>query len=406
MPLFRFKAITPAGQLVEGEMEAGTEHVVIQRLREDGNYPIRAEPAQPRSAIRQWLDREISERSLSVKEIALITREFATLLEAGVSLDRALGILIGLAQKPAVRDVLTDVHQRVEGGASIGDALEAHPRAFPPFYVNMIRAGEASGQLSDVLSRLAEFLERSRELTASVRSALIYPAVLVGMAGLSLVVVLTVVLPEFEPIFADAGRDLPVATQIVRAMGHGVREYWWIAALIGFVSYALIRRDIATAEGRNRWHGFLLHLPILGHLKRRLAFARFARMLGTLLANGVSVLAAMALSREVVGNEVLNRALERVAVTVREGGGLAAPLARAKIFPQLAVDLISVGEESGHLEQMLLKAADIYDQEVKQTIDRAMTLLVPVLTIGLGFLIAAIIGSVLVAILSVNELAL
>jgi general secretion pathway protein F len=406
MPLYRFKAISPAGQILEGEMQAGTEHIVIQRLREDGNFPIRAEPAQPRSPIRQWLDREIYHRKVSVKEIALITREFATLLDAGVSLDRALGILIGLAQKPTVRGVLTDVHQRVEGGASIADALEAHPQAFPPFYVNMIRAGEASGQLGKVLSRLAEFLESSRELNESIRSALIYPAVLVGMAGFSLVIVLTVVLPEFEPIFADAGRDLPVATQIVRAMGHAVRDYWWVAALIVFATYGLIRRDLATAEGRNRWDGVMLRLPILGHLKRRIAFARFSRMLGTLLANGVSVLAAMALSREVVGNEVLSRALEKVAARVREGGGLAAPLAHANVFPQLAVDLISVGEESGHLEGMLLKAADIYDQEVKRTLDRAMALLVPLLTIGLGFLIAAIIGSVLVAILSVNELAL
>jgi general secretion pathway protein F len=406
MPLFRFKAISPAGRMLEGEMEAGTEHLVIQRLREDGNFPIRAEPAQPRSPLRQWLDREISRRNVSVKEIALITREFATLLEAGVTLDRTLGILIGLAQKPAVREVLTDVHRRVEGGSSIADALEAHPRAFPPFYVNMIRAGEASGQLGEVLSHLAEFLERSRELNEQVRSALIYPAVLVTMAGLSLVVVLTVVLPEFEPIFADAGRDLPVATQIVRAMGHGVRDYWWAAALAGLAAYILIRRDLTTNEGRNRWHGVMLRLPVFGHLKRRLAFARFARMLGTLLANGVSVLAAMALAREVVGNEVLSRALEKVAVAVREGGGLAAPLARADVFPKLAVDLISVGEESGHLEGMLLKAADIYDQEVKRTIDRAMALLVPLLTIGLGVLIAAIIGSVLVAILSVNELAL
>ncbi len=406
MPLFHFKAISPAGQMLEGEMEAGTEDMVIQRLREDGNFPIRAEPAQPRSVLRQWLDREISRRKVSVKEIALITREFATLLDAGVSLDRTLGILIGLAQKPAVREVLTDVHQRVEGGASIADALEAHPRAFPPFYVNMIRAGEASGQLGDVLTDLAAFLERSQELNASVRSALIYPAVLVGMAGLSLVVVLTVVLPEFEPIFADAGRDLPVATQIVRAMGHAVRDYWWAAALAGFGAYVLIRRDLATGDGRNRWHGVMLHIPVFGHLMRRLGFARFSRMLGTLLANGVSVLTAMALAREVVGNEVLSRALEKVAVTVREGGGLAAPLARANVFPKLAVDLVSVGEESGHLEEMLLKAADIYDQEVKQTIDRAMTLLVPLLTIGLGFLIAAIIGSVLVAILSVNELAI
>ncbi len=406
MPLYRFKAISPAGQLLQGEMEARTERLVIERLRDDGNYPIDAEPAAPRPPIRRWLDRELSRRSVAAKDVALFTREFATLVGAGVALDRVLAILIGLASKPALREVLADVHRRVEGGAAIADALEAHPQAFPPYYVNMIRAGEAGGQLDTVLQRLAEFLERSRELSGAVRSALVYPAVLIAMAGLSLVIVLTVVLPEFEPIFAEAGRDLPAATQVVRAMGHGVRDYWWAAAIAGLLATVVIRRDLTTADGRNRWHGVLLRTPVLGSLRRRLAFARFSRMLGTLLANGVGVLSAMALAREVTGNEVLNRALAEVAVAVREGGGLARPLAKADVFPRLAVDLISVGEESGHLEEMLLKAADIYDSEVKRAIDRAVALLVPLLTIGLGALIAAIIGSVLVAILSVNELAL
>ncbi|MEE8139324.1 MAG: type II secretion system F family protein [Alphaproteobacteria bacterium] len=406
MPLYRFKAISPAGQLLQGEMEARTERLVIERLRDDGNFPIDAEPAAPRPPIRRWLDRELSRRSVAAKDVALFTREFATLVGAGVALDRVLAILIGLASKPALREVLADVHRRVEGGAAIADALEAHPQAFPPYYVNMIRAGEAGGQLDTVLQRLAEFLERSRELSGAVRSALVYPAVLIAMAGLSLVIVLTVVLPEFEPIFAEAGRDLPAATQVVRAMGHGVRDYWWAAAIAGLLATVVIRRDLTTADGRNRWHGVLLRTPVLGSLRRRLAFARFARMLGTLLANGVGVLSAMALAREVTGNEVLNRALAEVAVAVREGGGLARPLAKADVFPRLAVDLISVGEESGHLEEMLLKAADIYDSEVKRAIDRAVALLVPLLTIGLGALIAAIIGSVLVAILSVNELAL
>lgn len=406
MPLYRFKAISPAGQILQGEMEARTDRMVIERLREEGNFPIGAELAQPRSRLSQWLGRELFRHSVAAKDIALFTREFATLVGAGVALDRVLGILIGLAQKPALRKVLTDVHQRVQGGAAIADALEAHPRAFPPFYVNMIRAGEASGQLATVLGRLAEFLERSRELSGTIRSALIYPAVLTAMAGLSLVIVLTVVLPEFEPIFADAGRDLPAATQVVRAVGYGVRNYWWIAVIGGLLAAVVLHRDLATPDGRKRWHGVLLATPVLGTLWRRLAFSRFARMLGTLLANGVGVLPAMALAREVTGNEILSQALSEVAVSVREGGGLARPLAKAQVFPQLAVDLISVGEESGHLEEMLLKAADIYDSEVKRAIDRAVSLLVPVLTIGLGAIIAAIIGSVLVAILSVNELAL
>jgi general secretion pathway protein F len=406
MPLYRYKAISPAGQVLQGEMEAGAEALVIRRLKESGHLPIRAEEIEAPSRVRQWLGRDILRPGVAAKDVALFTREFATLLEAGISLDRALGILIGLAERRRMRDVLADLQQRVHAGASIADAMESHADAFPPFYVNMVRAGEASGQLDAVLARLAEFLERSRELSANVTSALIYPAVLVAMAGLSLVIVLTVVLPEFEPLFADAGRDLPVATQVVRAFGHLVREYWWIAALALLAAYVAIRRDLAGPQGRYRWQGLVLRIPIVGGLVTRVSFARFSRMLGTLLANGVGVLNALALAREALGNEVFARALDKVARTLKEGGGLAAPLAEARIFPRLAVDLVSVGEESGQLEAMLIKAADIYDREVQRALERAVALLVPLLTIGLGVLIAAIIGSVLVAIISVNELAL
>lgn len=406
MPVYRFKAISPAGQLIEGEMEAGTERLVIEKLRGEGNFPVGAEPAVPRA---RWLARlsgDITGGRVRAQDIALMTREFATLTGAGVALDRALAILVGLAPKPALRAVLSDVRQRVEGGAAVADAFAARADAFPAFYVNMIRAGEASGQLATVLDRLAQFLERSRELSAAVRSALVYPAVLVAMAGLSLVIVLTVVLPEFEPVFAEAGRDLPTATQVVRVFGRITRDYWWLVAGAALAAWALVRRDLATPDGRARWHGLVLRLPVIGPLRRKIAFARFARMLGTLLANGVSMLQALALARDVTGNEVIARAVTEIAAAVREGGGLAGPLARAQVFPQLGSDLIGVGEESGHLEDMLLKAADIFDAEVKQSIDRAVALLVPVLTIGLGALIAAIIGSVLVAILSVNELAI
>jgi general secretion pathway protein F len=257
-----------------------------------------------------------------------------------------------------------------------------------------------------VLLRLAEFLERTREMTQSVRSALIYPAVLVAMAIASLIVVLTVVLPTFEPLFADAGKKLPLATQIVRALGVAFREWWWLAIVLVGVGVLWYRRDISTVSGRQRWHGLVLRVPIVGSLVREVAFARFARMLGTLLANGVGVLTAMGHARRIVGNEVLAEALDSVSASLKEGGGLARPLAATKSFPRLAVDLISVGEETGRLEDMLLRAADLYEKEVARTLQRALSLLVPLLTLGLGALIAALIGSVLVAILSINELAL
>jgi general secretion pathway protein F len=244
MTLYRFKAITPAGRLFEGEMEAGSARLVIERLRDEGHFPIGAAPAAPRPRLLAHLAREPGFRGANAGDLAVTTREFATLTGAGVALDRALEILSGLAGRPALRAALADVRARLQGGASIADALAARAETFPPYYVNMIRAGEASGQLAPVLARLADYLERSRALAGTVRSALVYPAVLIAMAGLSLVLVLTVVLPEFEPLFAEAGRQLPAATQVVRAFGRITRDYWWLAALLVFAAAAALRRDM------------------------------------------------------------------------------------------------------------------------------------------------------------------
>jgi general secretion pathway protein F len=239
-----------------------------------------------------------------------------------------------------------------------------------------------------------------------VRSALIYPAILLVMAGLSIVVLLTLVVPEFQPLFEDAGEALPLATRVLVAVG-GVFERWfWLMALVAIALVLFVRHRLANPGFRRRWDGMMLRLPLFGDLARKIEVARFARTLGTLLGNGVALLGALTIVKDTLSNTVIGAAVEGVADRLKEGKGLAEPMAASGVFPALAVQLVRVGEEVGELETMLTKVADIFDAEVGRTTQRLLSLLVPMLTIGLGMLIAAIIGSVLVAFLSVNELAL
>ncbi|MEE9139279.1 MAG: type II secretion system F family protein [Alphaproteobacteria bacterium] len=405
MSTYHYRAVTSAGRVVEGEMEAGSQSAVISRLHDLGHVPIHAEEIA-RGTLASWLTRDLfAGRAVSRKRVGLVTRELATLLGAGLPLDRSFEILVELAEKENVRTLLARVLDGVRGGASLADAMAAQGGTFPPFYVSMVRAGESGGALESVLARLADFLEKSQATLESVRSALIYPAILLGMAGLSLVVLLTVVVPEFKPLFEDAGEALPAATQAIIVVGEVLGRYGWLIALgvIGLV-WAL-RRQLADPAFRFRWDGLMLGLPLFGDLVRKIQVARFSRTLGTLLENGVTLLSALAIVKETLGNAVMARAVEGLAAGLKEGQGLAGPLAVAGVFPNLAVQLVRVGEETGQLEDMLIKMADIYDRESQRTIQRLLSLLVPVLTIGLGFLIAGIIASVLVAFLSVNELA-
>jgi general secretion pathway protein F len=405
MSTFRYKAVDSAGKVVEGEMEAGSQSVVITRLHDLGHLPIRAEEVS-KGAGPAWLTRDLfAARPVSRKSVALITRELATLLGAGVPLDRSLEILVGLAQKENVRKLLARVLDAVRGGASLADAMAAQGGTFPPDYSSMVRAGEAGGALEVVLARLADFLEKTQAVSESVRSALIYPAILVGMAGLSLVVLLTVVVPEFKPLFEDAGEALPAATRVVVTIGEALGRTWWVIALaLVFLVWGL-RLLLANPAFRYRWDELILRLPLFGDLVSKIQIARFSRTLATLLENGVALLGALFIVKDTLGNTALARAVEKVAAGLKEGQGIAEPLAAAGVFPDLAVQLVRVGEETGQLEDMLHKVADIYDREVQRTIQRLLALLVPILTIGLGLLIAGIIASVLIAFLSVNELA-
>lgn len=404
MPLYRYKAVSDSGEVVEGEMMARSQAGVIDHLHDRGFVPIHADEVRAAGRGNLWRRELFARRGLSRRAVALLTRELATLIHAGLPLDRAFELLIELAEVGAAKRLLSRVLEAIRGGSTLADALAAHDGVFPSYYVSMVEAGEAGGSLDEVLERLADFMERTQVLKDKVTSALIYPTIVLLMAGLSVVILLTVVVPEFEPLFADAGQALPLSTRVVVALGAAFQHYWWAGALALAALYLVLRQQLANPVSRYRWHGLVLRVPILGDLITKIEVARFTRTVGTLMANGVALLSALAIAKHTLGNAVLAKSTDGVADSLKQGKGLSEPLLRAGLFPPLALHLVRVGEESGSLEAMLIKVADIYDQEVERATQRLLAVLVPALTVLLGLVIAVIIGSVLSAMLSVYDL--
>jgi len=405
MPRYRYEAVDSAGEVLRDAIEAPSAEAAVEHLRDRGLLPLAVSEARGGLLGGGWGQPLFSKsRALSRKTVLLLTQQLGNLLHAGMPLDRALTILIGVSDDQQAKALLERVQERVRGGSNLADALEMQG-AFSRFYLNMIRAGEVGGALDVVLKRLTDFLERSQALRETVTSALIYPMILLSVSALSVIILLTFVVPQFQRLFADAGKALPLATQIVIALGDGLRHYGWVGAIGVVLLVALLRQQMSRPASRARWDRWFLRLPLFGDLIAKLETARLSRTLGTLLGNGVSLLNALTIVRETLSNQVLAAALGEVAEHVKTGRGLADPLLEAGDFPKLAVQMIRVGEETGQLQEMLLQVADTYDGEVQTAVKRLLTLLEPALILGLGVVIAGIIMSILVAILSLNELA-
>jgi general secretion pathway protein F len=366
--------------------------------------PIRADELTQRSTVRILPGGLFRPKMLSPKDAVLLTRELATLLRAGVPLERSLAILVDLAQRGPQHRLILRVLESVRGGSSLADALEAYKQTLPSFYIAMVRAGEAGGALEVVLARLADALERAQSLRATVRSAMYYPVIVLIVAGLSLGVLFTRVVPEFRPLLEGSGAALPASTSIVIALGDWLSAYWWLAAVVSAGLVLAVRQLHRLPEVRLRWDRIMLKTPLIGDLTTKLEVARFSRTLGTLLGNGVSILNALTIAVDTLGNRAIAQEAGALAGRLKKGDGLAAPLMASEVFPRLAVQLIQVGEEVGQLEDMLLRVASIYDEETKQTIERMLALLVPMITILLGLVVAAVISSMLTAMLSAYDL--
>ena len=397
---FRVKAISGGQEVLSWVLEAADEAAVISALQAQGLLPLETRSA---GGLRARLGRT-RRRRLNQKEIGILTRELATLIEAGLTLDRSLQVLIELTPEGHLVRVLSDLQDRVRGGATFSSALEAQEGQFPRLYINMVKAGEAGGALDQVLDRLADYLERTAELRQTVTSALVYPSILLFVALTSVILLLVFVVPPFTALFQDMGAALPLSTRIVVGAGDLFRNYWWaMLAAIALIA-VLLERWMQDEQVRDRLDHRVLGLPLFGDLIWKMETARLAHTLSTLLKNGLPLLSALTLAKEVVSNRKISHLLDEAGEDLKHGRGLAGPLVRLKALPDLALQMIRVGEESGALDAMLAKVANIYDRETRNSVQSMLTLLEPVLIIGLGVVVAGIIISILMAILGANEL--
>ncbi len=402
MPMFEYKAVAPSGETVQGKMEAATVDLVVLKLQEAGNIPLHAREASAGGFSLNAL--RMGRRGMNSREVGQFTQQMATLLGAGLPLDRSLQVLMDLAENERVSRTVSEIRDHVREGGSLSDALEKQHGAFGRLFINMVRAGEIGGTLDITLNRLSDYLERSRELKDSVVSALIYPAILLLLAAGSLILLLVYVIPQFTPIFEELGGELPTITKFVLGIAAILQKFWWALILLVFLAVTQFRRMMAVEEKRFAWDGRVLGFKWVGDLVAKLETARLTRTLGTLLSNGVPLLSALSIARNVINNTVLRKDISDAAREVKTGGGLARNLARGGRFPRLALQMISVGEETGQLDAMLMKVSDSYDIEVRNTIERLLAIFTPVVTLLLAVMIGTIVMSVLLAILSINDL--
>jgi general secretion pathway protein F len=332
------------------------------------------------------------------------TYQVGVLLDAGFTLERSLSILSDLTEKKKLKDLLKDLLSQIRSGKAFSDALSKYPSVFPVFYVNMIKAGEAGGFIEDSITRMATYLENAHGLKSDVRSALIYPSFLCMVGAAAVIMLLTFVVPQFTEIFTDMGETLPLPTVMLLAISDALINYWWIFFLIIVVTVVLIRRFIRTENGRKKWDDMKFRLPVFGNLFKETAVSRFARTLGTLLASGVPLLNAFQIVKGTIGSDKISDIISEVKESARKGRGISEPLRNSDIFPPIAVHMVTVGEETGRLDEMLVKIADRFDIEVRTTVKRMLALLEPALILLMGLVIGFIVISMLLAIFSVNEL--
>lgn len=408
MTEFVWRAAAADGQLIEGRSDAPAVDAVLRQLRERGLTPIHVGAATSQAAASATLGRA-GQRALKGPvqraDVLAFTSELSIMLRAGLALDNALRVLIEMSAKPSVRQLLEGVLEDVKGGATFSRALAKRGDLFGDFYLNMVRSGEASGQMSQVLERLVAHMERLRALRESVISATLYPAILLGVALLSLVGMLGFVVPQFERLFKDMGEALPLPTRIVMALGQGFRQHGLLLAIAALVLGWLAWRWLRSPAGRTWWQRRALRLPVVGPLLYKYELTLFARSLGTLLGNGVPLLTALHIATETVGNLELRQPLAKMAPQVKEGARMVRAMEGTGVFEPLAINLVRVGEETGRIGPMMLELSEVLDREVETGIKRALTLLEPILILLLGVLIAAIIVSILLGILSINDLA-
>ncbi len=406
MPVYEYKALSEVGKATTGIIDADNPVAARQKLRGSGIFPI--EIKETAEKLKPSVSGQTSVSSLIQRvkpgELAVMTRQLAILLSAGVTLVASLETLITQITNPTLKKIMAQIKESVNEGNSLAHALSKNPKLFSQIYVNMVRAGEASGSLDLVLERLADFGERQEELRGRFAAAMVYPVIMLCVGTIILICLITFVVPQVTSIFEDMGQTLPLPTQILIGVSDFLKSFWWLVLAALAVMVFLIKKAIRTPGGKHIWDKIKLTVPVLGEINIKSAMARLGRTLGSLIQNGVPLLSALEIVRNIVNNTHIAQTLESAMEQIEGGKSLAAPLSKSRWFPPIAVQMISVGEHSGELEKMLHKIADIYERETESKIMAMTAMLDPIMILGMGLVVAFIVVSILLPIFEMNQL--
>jgi general secretion pathway protein F len=403
MATFFFRAVASDGKVRTGSLAGDNERLIARELRKQGLTPIYVGVA-PKGASYEIKLPSFSGRKR--RDVLFFTQELSTLLNSGVPLDRALSITAELTERQGFRFIVLDVLRVLKGGKTLADSLATHPDYFTDLYINMVRAGEASGALGSIFERLSEFERTRDDLRSYIISSMIYPALLATVGLASVLVLLTFVVPRFATIFQDSTMKIPVPTQIMMQASYIVRTYWWMGAGAAAALLIIWRAYTNTPAGRIWWDGMRLRIPLLGDALLKAETSRFARGMATLVANSVPLVQSIGIAAATLNNRTISGALAGVAMGVKRGEGIAAPMRRAGVFPPLASHLLTVGEETGHLDTMFARMADIYENDTRASIRRFTSVFEPLIILVMGIVVGALILSMLLAITSINDVAM
>jgi general secretion pathway protein F len=402
MTTFFFRAIAPDGKVRTGSLTAETDKLVARELRRQGLTPVYVGIGQKKNLVLKMPGTGGGKR----RDVLFFTQELSTLLTSGVPVDRALSITQELTERAAFRAIVSDVLRVLKGGKSLADSLATHPDYFTELYVNMVRAGEASGSLATVFERLSEF-ERSRDdLRNYIISSMIYPALLACVGVASILVLMNFVVPRFASVFSDSHMKIPLPTEIMLETSKVVQAWWWVVAVAIVVLFGAFKGYVASLDGRMAWDKARLRIPLLGDALLKAETSRMARAMSTLVANSVPLVQSLGISAGILNNRYLARALGEVSQGVKRGEGLAGPMRKAGVFPPLAAHLLTVGEETGKLDQMFSRMADIYDNETRSAVRRFTSLFEPLVILVMGLVVGALVLSMLLAITGINDVAM
>ncbi len=414
MPVFEYKAISKSGKTTKGVIDADSPASARRKLREQELFPTEiGEPSGGSAASASVSDTQqaggkgkrepVFLGHVSTRDIALTTRQFAVLLQAGMPLVEALTALLDQTSKPRLKRALYDVRDRVKGGSSLGDALSRHPKIFSQLYTNMVRSGEAGGALEQVLLRLADIEEQQAKLRARLISMLVYPLFMILFAVAVVIFMMVVIVPRITKIFQKQKQELPALTKMMVSISHFIGSYWWLILLVGIGVFILWRAWVATERGRRTWDLLKLKTPVYSVLHIKLISSRFARTLGTMLESGLSMMVALDVVKTVVGNKVVEESLADVKAGVRRGKDLAQPLRETGFFPPMLIHMVELGQRSGQIEGMLLKVAETYDEDVRLAVDAFVSLLEPLIIVVMGIFVGFLVLSILLPILSMSR---